>query len=343
MRSVARIGWLCGLLCLWGCPDSEPASDDDDVVVDDDDSGGDDDDVISDDDDTTADDDDSGADDDDSADDDDATPDESLQEAVSFVYHHSCVGCDGLTIFGLTYSETETIIINISPHAQPGDLFAEERYDAAVRALPLESCAVLGPSAFQIPSVNCLDAGALTFEADWPGWALSPVDYHTVTHNYSSVCCFGDAVSDYAPGRDISVEGAGGAQLGAFVARNTSVEPLLLVSPVVDGDEVPDIDFEQSLDVSWTGGDAETVRIYLLGEWVTAGSGQQILGCHVANDGEFTVPAADLAAFDRGQVVMLHVSDRLRYPLGVSELEQLGWTLGSLTYTYVYYDPQATP
>ena len=316
MRSFIPFLVLC--LASAGCP---TASDDDDAGPDDDDS------IAGDDDDSIA------------EDDDDFTPDESLSEVVSFVHVQGCAGCQDFLLFGQPYSETVVITSNISFQAEPVLLFADERLDAAVRGLEPETCQLFDPAIFEPPSADCLDAGELTYGADWPGWETPAVDFHDTTHNYPSSAFFGSAVADYAPGRALTLEGSGGADVGPFVAEGRSVEPLDLLEPLVDGDQLPDVDFTQPLNVRWSGGEADTVRVYLIGERITPDWSRELLGCHALNDGEIAIPSELLAGFDLGEITQLYVSDRLRYGANIEEIPIAGWTLGSASYTYVAYDP----
>ncbi len=294
-------------------------------------------------DDDTADDD--TADDDDDAGDDDTADDDSADgEVASFVVNQSCAGCQDLVLFGAPpISEMDLISVDVCFDPAMPLLFAAERLDAAVRALPVGSCDNLDPSVFDVPSATCHDAGAIDLAADWPGWEWWPLDYSSAVGGYPSQVAYGPAIGQYAPGLDVTLDAAGGADIAAFSITRDSVTPLRLLTPVVDGDHVDNIPFDQPLEVTWEGGDEPSLRLYLLGEWVTAGQGRTLMGCHVPSGGSFTVPADALSAFDPGQVTQLWLSERRQHALGIAEIEGAGWTLGSTAYSYVFYDPAAVP
>ena len=250
-----------------------------------------------------------------------------------------CAGCEDFVLFGQPYSEMVVITSNINLQVEPVLLFADERLDAAVRELEPSTCQLFDPQVFQSPSAACLDGGELTWIADWEGWEDPSVDYSETTHNYPSSAFFGSAVEHYEADRALQLQGAGGADIGPFVADGRSPDPLVLLEPLVDGDQLPDLDFTQPLTVRWSGGEGETVRVYLIGERVTPEWARELLGCNALNDGEIAFPADLLSTFDLGEVTQLWVSDRPRYGLAIDEIPVAGWTLGSASYTYVAYDP----
>lgn len=335
-RGFFEIHWLSAIDVLFGCLlvlltgfslgcDSSPTDDDDSL---DDDAG---------DDDTSGDDD---AGDDDTAGDDDAL----LGEVASFVYSQSCVGCEDLVLFGNPpLTELELISIDLCFSTELAPLFAGERIDAAVRALEVGTCEVFDASVFEIPSCTCLDAGPIDIQASWAGWAWYPLDYSPYANGYPSQIAWGDNIAQYAPGLDVTLSAGGGADIGSFSILRSSVTPLRLLSPQVEGDQVINHSFDEPLEVTWSGGELETTRVYLLGQWFSEPGEKSLLGCHTENDGEHVIPTELLAQFDPGQFTQLWLSERRLHDLDLDEIENAGWTLGSSSFTYVYYDPDAVP
>lgn len=251
-------------------------------------------------------------------------------------------GMSNFQVFSLTFSENTLLELLPFPTVSPLAFTATERIEQEVRGLPLESCAVLRLR--ENPRVDCLNAGTLSLTAPWPGFDFPALEYSLPTDNYPAQVVFGASLGTYAVGAPMELRAQGGPEIAAFTQAATSPPELLLQSPVHDRAVTrPTIPLDQPLLVRWSGqGSASRASIVLAGEWATKGASGTI-GCNVANDGEFSIPASVLTGLSLGQVASVSVAVSETVPLSVPELPGGYLRVGSRAQLLVHYDPDAVP
>lgn len=291
----------------------------------------------------------------------DAAPPEpaGAYEVAAFTVVHSCVGCDQVSICGWPpISDHHGVTVDAAPNLDTGVLFAAERWEAAGRGLPLESCTLLeggalDPVTHPPDGVDVLDAGDLTFTGEMPLLELPmELSYKAVTGNYPSA--FRPPSSDdawdteYLPGVPMSFDAAGGADWPGWALTDLAPGPIDILAPQTDAaGQIASIPTDQPLEVVWTGAeDFEALVLYLQGYYCEGGVDgiSFMLVCHVENDGAFTIPAADLAPIQWPRYVDLGLTISRKIPLGIPGVDPPpAWSLRSCADLPVYHDPDATP
>ncbi len=286
-------------------------------------------------------------------------PPEGPHEVAVFTAAHGCVGCVSVSVCGSPpMSDSYVVTLDAAPNEAAEDLFAAERWEAAGRGLPMETCMLyvgdaLDPVIQPPQGIDVLDAGDLTFGAQMTLFQEPIVlGYSDITHNYPSVAnpptSQAEWPSEYAAGAAITLDGSGGADWSAFGATDLAPEPFDILTPHTDGDgKIQNIATDEPLEVTWTGGgDFEDVVLYLQGEYCpnVLGNINFILACHAKNDGSFTIPAEELGGITWPNFVHLTVTASRKVPLDVAEAEgEPAWTVRSHASLPVYHDPDASP
>jgi len=280
-------------------------------------------------------------------------------EILATTAGRSCIGCQQVSFCGAPAgSDMRVVTMDAAPNAQTGLLFAAERWEAAGRALPPESCHVftgdeLDAVLFWPQGVAVLDGGAITWSGEMP--LLEPplsVDYSETTKNYSSVARWPPTQADwpdhYLAGADIHVDAAGGSDLSPFSAQGLSPEPFDIISPHTDEEgKIQNVPTDEALQVVWSGGgDLEDLVIILEGFYCpgTLEAITFLVMCHAANDGDFTIPAELLTGLEWPNYVKLHVTMSEKIALEVEGIDaDTAWSIRTFSTVPIYHDPDAIP
>ena len=276
LQVLFLLGLSIALVGLCGCP-----SDDDDSA--DDDAGDDD---ASDDD---------GA-DDDGGDDDTVEPSE-INGLVDLSYSESPDGNGGVNPAGRFYATFPTLAT------------AASGVDLAMPA-GSEQCALTTYTQSELenttPAVYTYEsAGTLTFAGPSGDQLMNPTDgangliFYQLLLNPGTQLQF-DTISGVS---------ADGDEFGAFDAPEALVMPeeIELTSPTVG----PSFNVNGDLTVTWTGGNTDTVMLFL----ATADPGNDYgyLACEADNDGSFTLPGADIGQMPSGPASLTLVQSLSHY------------------------------
>lgn len=280
-------------------------------------------------------------------------------ETMAFTTVHNCVGCQGVSICGWPpMSDSYGITMDAAPNEQTGVLFAAERWEAAGRKLPLETCQALTgetlePVAHPPQGVDVLDAGTLVFSGTMPLLAQSvSLEYQNITGNYPSAYRASESPeswpAEYNPGSLLSLDSGGGADWSGFSLADNAPEPIIIVTPSTDKfGQIQSIPTDQALEVTWTGADSYADMVISLEGFFCDGGVEGIrfiVVCHAHNDGAFTVPGELLSSLEFPMHVNLGLSISRKVALTVPETDGApAWSVRTWADVPVYHDPNASP
>lgn len=286
------------------------------------------------------------------------SPDETIETSIenaSFRYREYCVGCQNVVLLdGKIFSElidyTKMIEMSIIPTNTDG-ILVNRRMETLAKKIPIESCKILNDNVHTVPKADILDAGDVTFQGDWSSIELANFTYSTSTNNYSTELIYQkeghepkERIENYGGSRKVTLKGNGSQNVKAFEITATTMAPIVLTYPKVNSNgEVPQVDTQAPLNITWRGGESENIHIFLRGDWISSSDTSDILACNVQNDGNFTIDTEILKSFNWANLTTLMISDSKMVNMSLSHNQNSQLTISSASSLYIHQDINATP
>lgn len=280
----------------------------------------------------------------------DEEPPIGLREVVASTHFRTCTGCDGVSWCGLPPADDITVIEFVAaPNQTTGMFFAAERWSAAGRDLPIDTCVALtgdalAPVIEPIVGVEVLDAGTIGLDMGMPGWdAPIELEFEEITHNYPALAAVISGERQYLPGTALSLDAAGGADVGPFGCQSPAPQGLVVLTPHTDAQgQIDNIPTEGALEVTWSGGTDFDTLVLILDVYWCPWTVSTVILCRVTNDGAFTVPADKMAAIEWSNVAELSLHGSRKVAIDANGLDQdAAWTVRAWGGLPAYYDPDA--